>query len=197
MTEPAGFAPGLLAAHQIERLLEAGAIACSAAPADAPPILQPASLDLRLGRRAWRIRASFLPGQGRSVLDGIGAQAADELDLTVGRASWSPVPSRSWSSTSGSIFPGACGPRRTRRARPGASTSSPGSSRTGPGASTRSRPATRARSIPRSRPAPSRSACGPGRGWRRSASRPATRGSTTRDTARCTPRRRWWRAVSP
>ncbi len=84
MTEPAGFAPGLLAAHQIETLLASGAIACSAAPADAPPILQPASLDLRLGRRAWRVRASFLPGQGRSVLDGIGAQAADEIDLSVG-----------------------------------------------------------------------------------------------------------------
>ena len=84
MTEPAGFAPGLLAAHQIETLLASGAITCSAAPLDSPPILQPASLDLRLGHRAWRIRASFLPGQGRSVVDGIGAQAADEIDLSAG-----------------------------------------------------------------------------------------------------------------
>ncbi len=53
-------------------------------PDGAAPVLQPASLDLRLGRRAWRVRASFLPGQGRSVMDGIRAQSADELDL--GRA---------------------------------------------------------------------------------------------------------------
>lgn len=29
--------------------------------------IQPASLDLRLGSRAWRLRASFLPGRGRGV----------------------------------------------------------------------------------------------------------------------------------
>ena len=28
---------------------------------------QPASFDLRLGKRAWRVRASFLPGHGRPV----------------------------------------------------------------------------------------------------------------------------------
>ncbi len=33
--------------------------------------LQPASLDLRLGARAYRIRASFLPGPNASVMDGI------------------------------------------------------------------------------------------------------------------------------
>ncbi|MGZ5804786.1 MAG: 2'-deoxycytidine 5'-triphosphate deaminase domain-containing protein, partial [Xanthobacteraceae bacterium] len=29
--------------------------------------IQPASLDLRLGDMAYRVRASFLPGPGRSV----------------------------------------------------------------------------------------------------------------------------------
>ena len=80
----AGFAPGLLAAHQIEALIAAGGVATPAAPSDAPPVLQPASLDLRLGRRAWRVRASFLPGRGRTVLDGITAQSADEIDLSRG-----------------------------------------------------------------------------------------------------------------
>ena len=46
---------------------------------------QPASLDLSLGRRAWRIRASFLPGRGRTVAerlsDGLAMQA---FDLTSG-----------------------------------------------------------------------------------------------------------------
>ncbi len=43
--------------------------------------LQPASLDLRLGPKAYRIRASFLPGRGRNVLDQLSALAADEVEL--------------------------------------------------------------------------------------------------------------------
>ena len=45
--------------------IASGAIA-SHAPV-APDQIQPASLDLRLGRRALRMRASFLPGAGRTV----------------------------------------------------------------------------------------------------------------------------------
>lgn len=43
--------------------------------------LQPASLDLRLGARAFRVRASFLPGRARSVADQLTALAADEISL--------------------------------------------------------------------------------------------------------------------
>lgn len=46
--------------------------------------VQPASLDLRLGRRCWRIRASFLPGHSGRVADRIAAYALHEIDLTVG-----------------------------------------------------------------------------------------------------------------
>lgn len=42
---------------------------------------QPASLDLRVGKRAWRVRASFLPGRGASVEDKLQALRAEELDL--------------------------------------------------------------------------------------------------------------------
>jgi dCTP deaminase len=47
--------------------------------------LQPASIDLRLGRRAWRVRASFLPGPEKTVTDCI-KQLDDlpEIDLTKG-----------------------------------------------------------------------------------------------------------------
>lgn len=46
---------------------------------------QPASLDLSLGRRAWRIRASFLPGRGRKVADRLDdGLAMQEFDLTGG-----------------------------------------------------------------------------------------------------------------
>ncbi|HEY5047161.1 MAG TPA: 2'-deoxycytidine 5'-triphosphate deaminase [Rhizomicrobium sp.] len=49
---------------------------------------QPASLDLRLGRRAWRVRASFLPGADATVMERI-AQLHDredspEIDLSEG-----------------------------------------------------------------------------------------------------------------
>ena len=51
----------------------------------APRQLQPASLDLTLGRRAFRVRASFLPSAGRTiearVADGL---AMHELDLASG-----------------------------------------------------------------------------------------------------------------
>ncbi|MGO9133308.1 MAG: 2'-deoxycytidine 5'-triphosphate deaminase [Methylovirgula sp.] len=46
-----------------------------------PAQLQPASLDLRLGPRAYRIRASFLPGKERSVADQLAALKSDEINL--------------------------------------------------------------------------------------------------------------------
>ncbi|ETX28366.1 2'-deoxycytidine 5'-triphosphate deaminase [Roseivivax isoporae] len=58
---------GVYASQQIEALFEQGAIA-----ADRPPVdgqIQPASLDLRLGTVAHRVRASFLAGQGVPVAD--------------------------------------------------------------------------------------------------------------------------------
>jgi dCTP deaminase len=57
--------PGVLADRQLRALVAAGAIGARAAIE--PAQVQPASLDLRLGPEAWRIRASFLPGAGRTV----------------------------------------------------------------------------------------------------------------------------------
>lgn len=45
---------------------------------------QPASLDLRLGRRAFRVRASFLPGSEASVEDKLQTLGWEELDLAEG-----------------------------------------------------------------------------------------------------------------
>lgn len=56
----------------------------SGASAALPPTLQPASLDLRLGGTAHRIRASFLPGEGRSVAQGIDALSVHDIDLDGG-----------------------------------------------------------------------------------------------------------------
>jgi dCTP deaminase len=54
-------AAGILPCQNIEDLIAQEAIT-SQTPFDVDQV-QPASLDLRLGARAWRVRASFLPGQ--------------------------------------------------------------------------------------------------------------------------------------
>lgn len=74
--------PGILPCQAIDALIAQGAI--TSATAFDPDQVQPASLDLRLGMRAWRVRASFLPGLGRRVTDRIADVAMHELDLTVG-----------------------------------------------------------------------------------------------------------------
>ena len=51
---------GILPDTEIAALFQSGALA-TPRPLDADQI-QPASLDLRLGEKAWRVRASFLPG---------------------------------------------------------------------------------------------------------------------------------------
>lgn len=50
----------------------------------APEQIQPASIDLRLGRGAYRVRASFLPGPGVEVLRKVEAMDAYHIDLTHG-----------------------------------------------------------------------------------------------------------------
>jgi dCTP deaminase len=44
--------------------------------------LQPASIDLRLGPRAYRVRASFLPGPGSKVAEKLAELMLHEVDLT-------------------------------------------------------------------------------------------------------------------
>ena len=60
-------AAGILADHHISALFESGALK-STRPLDADQI-QPASLDLRLGAKAYRVRASFMPGPHKTVMD--------------------------------------------------------------------------------------------------------------------------------
>ena len=74
--------PGILPAHIIEALEQSGAITL-ACPFVAGQV-QPASLDLRLGKRAWRMRASFLPGPDRPVAACIEQLALHEIDLERG-----------------------------------------------------------------------------------------------------------------
>jgi len=78
--QPAGH--GILPQSQLSDAIARGYISAT------PPIddrqMQPASIDLRLGRRCWRIQASFLPGHGQTVQDKIDAFAMYEMDLSEG-----------------------------------------------------------------------------------------------------------------
>lgn len=78
MTEPAGILP----AHRIRDLFDSGAVAATR-PLDADQI-QPASLDLRLGPVAHRLRASFLPGGAAAVEDKLAYLTLHDLDLSKG-----------------------------------------------------------------------------------------------------------------
>jgi dCTP deaminase len=73
---------GILPYQSIEALIQQGAVT-SASPFDFDQV-QPASLDLRLAGRVWRVRASFLPGRGRTVRERIADVAMHTLDLGKG-----------------------------------------------------------------------------------------------------------------
>lgn len=73
---------GILPVQAIRALISAGALKL-AELADAGQ-LQPASVDLRLGREAYRVRASFLPGRGGKVTDKLHDLKLHTIDLTCG-----------------------------------------------------------------------------------------------------------------
>jgi len=73
---------GILPAHAIQRLIDEGCVIPGQPAIDGQ--IQPASLDLRLGREAFRIRASFLPGPGVSVAEKLERHALHGFDLSGG-----------------------------------------------------------------------------------------------------------------
>lgn len=73
---------GVLASQQIIAMCENGEIIPQAPLA--PTQVQPASLDLRLGSVAYRIRASFLAGKGCKVADRLHAFEMHRVDLSNG-----------------------------------------------------------------------------------------------------------------
>jgi dCTP deaminase len=73
---------GILPCQALEALIRDGAID-PGEPLSAGQV-QPASMDLRLGATAYRVRASFLPGRGNSVDDKIERFTMHAVDLTEG-----------------------------------------------------------------------------------------------------------------
>ncbi|MCB1473185.1 MAG: 2'-deoxycytidine 5'-triphosphate deaminase, partial [Rhodobiaceae bacterium] len=82
MTQAQNKPTGILPADEIAALVGAGHVAVASPLADNQ--VQPASLDLRLGHVAHRLRASFLPGPGRTVAERLADLALHEIDLKSG-----------------------------------------------------------------------------------------------------------------
>ncbi|MDQ2065511.1 2'-deoxycytidine 5'-triphosphate deaminase [Xinfangfangia sp. CPCC 101601] len=73
---------GVLPDSALRRMIASGAITASPEIIDAQ--VQPASLDLRLGKVAYRVRASFLAGKGRTVAERIAEFEMHRVDLSNG-----------------------------------------------------------------------------------------------------------------
>src|SRR5207248_2075055 len=74
-----GLTRGILPAHVLEDYCAKGLIR-AARPLDVDQV-QPASLDLRLGECAWRVRASFLPGPKATVAQRLATLAFHKVPL--------------------------------------------------------------------------------------------------------------------
>ena len=73
---------GVLPAQALRAMIAAGTL--NGSPAILPDQIQPASLDLRLGTMAYRVRASFLAGNGAKVADRLAEFEMHRVDLTHG-----------------------------------------------------------------------------------------------------------------
>lgn len=73
---------GILPSQDIRAMIGCGEIEATVAIPEEQ--IQPASIDLRLGNIAYRVRAGFLPGPDTTVRDRIGAFGMHEVDLSQG-----------------------------------------------------------------------------------------------------------------
>jgi len=75
-------APGVLPDHAIRAMIDNGAISASVPVTEDQ--IQPASLDLRLGQVAYRVRASFLAGKSNTVQSRLDEFEMHRIDLSDG-----------------------------------------------------------------------------------------------------------------
>jgi dCTP deaminase len=81
--EDAGFSTGILPSQALEHLVRVTKEICAADEIQDNQF-QPASLDLRLGSVAYRVRASFLPGKDATVEQRLDDLAMHKMDITNG-----------------------------------------------------------------------------------------------------------------
>lgn len=81
--ESAGFSTGILPWQELEHQIRVTKEIAALEPIEDGQI-QPASLDLRLGPVAYRVRASFLPGKNATVQERLEELAMHQMDITEG-----------------------------------------------------------------------------------------------------------------
>src|SRR5260221_14430444 len=82
-SDTASHSTGILPSQEIEYLIRASKEIVALEPIQGEQI-QPASLDLRLGSVAYRVRASFLPGKNARVEDRLAELAMHKMDISEG-----------------------------------------------------------------------------------------------------------------
>jgi dCTP deaminase len=82
MTDSAAGTNGIASDRMIRAFIAGGVLTLARPPAEGQ--IQPASIDLRLGRRVWRLRASFLPGAGATVAERVAGLKLHEIDISEG-----------------------------------------------------------------------------------------------------------------
>ena len=78
-----GYSTGILPSHELEGLVKVSREIASPEGIESNQF-QPASLDLRLGSVAYRVRASFLPGRDATVEQRLADLAMHKMDITDG-----------------------------------------------------------------------------------------------------------------
>lgn len=81
--KPSSSATGILPYQAIKALVRDNEVFCRAGDIE-PEQFQPASIDLRLGPIAYRVRASFLPGPKTKVMDKLKLLNAHPIDISGG-----------------------------------------------------------------------------------------------------------------
>jgi len=77
------FSTGIIPSHILRREIRLKKLVVATEEIEEAQI-QPASLDLRLGRHAYRVRASFLPGAGMTVEKKLQSVAMHKIDISEG-----------------------------------------------------------------------------------------------------------------
>ncbi|HJX01278.1 MAG TPA: 2'-deoxycytidine 5'-triphosphate deaminase, partial [Terriglobales bacterium] len=73
---------GILPAQSIRNFVTSGVISAPGSAPIADTQIQPASIDLRLGRKAYLVQASFLPGRTSTFFTKAQSLIEKEIDLT-------------------------------------------------------------------------------------------------------------------
>ena len=82
INSPVTHSTGILASQAIRKMLSSGRIICDVNITEKQ--IQPASIDLRLGKIAYRVQASFLPGRKSTVIEKLKSMEMHQINISNG-----------------------------------------------------------------------------------------------------------------